>query len=353
MGYDTVFVKMLEKMSTATKDEITGMIDVNIDSFIKSGLEKVPERLVEKSLRFIEKIFRTYYTNLGTLDSKMSTYCRSVISRRFGQDSDMHILAKDIVKISYSEKGELLKKQRDSLIEKNKEVPTFTEEDVLKIVSLVDSENKFQKMIALLIASGSRPSEISHFSEYEAFGDNYVIQRGITKSKSLKEVTKPIIYMSAHKFVSEITILRSKFKGLKLKNEHNEGANPQIVSGCNKEINKIIGKFSCSTLREIYAHFSYLKFKDDRSVFKEGVSQLLWSNKVLGHSIGDFSITVHYNTINVKAAETVKEQIPSKEELFKTCSSQEKFWTECKSSGYKITRNEARDLFKILSKNSL
>lgn len=352
MGYDTIYVKTLEKMSNSTKDEIMAMIDGPVDIFIKNGLLKIPDRLVEKALVFIEKVFRICYSNIGTLDSKMSTYCRSVIANRYGKDSPLHIIAKDIVKISYEEKGSLLKKQRESLLDKNKNVPTFSEEDVLKIINLIDSDNKYQKMIALLLASGSRPSEIIHFSDYEKLSDNYVVQKGITKSKSLKELVKPIIYISVDKFIDEVSNLRDMMPD-KVKNDHNEGAHPTITNGCIREIRKIIGNYGCSTLREMYAYFSYSKFKDDRSVFKEKMSQLLWSNKVLGHSAGDFSITVHYNTMDINLGSSLHPKKLTVEEIFNKCSSQEKFWIMCNENGHNIPRLKARQIYKEFSLNQI
>ena len=306
MVYVTKFVKLLEKMAESNKNGINEILYSegirSFDIYIQIELKKVPERLLERSFIAIEKIYRTLTSSLASLDSKMSTYVRSVIANRFGRDSPMHKLSKEIVKIKNEEKGELIKKQKSSLIEKNTDIPSFDTSFLSEVIKKgIESDDKYYKMIALLLCSGSRPYELLVIGRYEKYSNNYITQHGIAKSKELESVVKPLILVNSDTFIKEVEKLRKLFEGTKLVEEGKGGISGVISSSGNRFIKKLFDNndITLSSMRSIYPSFSYEIYKDDKTYFKENMSLTLWTNNVLGHKKGEFQSGSHYNTIGI------------------------------------------------------
>ena len=306
MVYVTKFVKLLEKMAECDKKEINEILYSegvrSFDVYIQTELKKVPERLLERSFIAIEKIYRKLSSSLASLDSKMSTYVRSVIANRFGRDSPMHKLSKEIVKISYEEKGALIKKQKDSLIEKNTDIPSFDTSFLTEVIKKgIESDDKYHKMVALLLCSGSRPYELLVIGRYEVYSINYITQYGIAKSRELESVVKPLILIDSDTFIKEVEKLRESFKDTKLVEEGKGGISGVISSSGNRFIKKLFDNkdISLSSMRSIYPGLSYEMYKNDKTYFKELLSLSLWTNKVLGHSRTNLKTGNHYNTVSI------------------------------------------------------
>lgn len=273
-------------------------------NLVKEKITEVPKKNIEEVLKLLNVIYPKLTPNTRTLDSAYSTDVRS----QFKTGSDIHKLSKQLLKISYADKGLILKEDNSRNDKKESNRLEFYDKDIFQIIAdNINNPDPFRRLVALLLASGSRPIEVVEKSSYivDPEDPQWVRQSDIAKKKGLThdDAVKPILFITGAQFVSGVDKLRTD-----LKNKYTNliGDNGQIstgiTSGLSKTAKDIFGNkvgFTPYSARKIYGSLSYQLYgKSGRHGDNPTLSR--WLSAVLGHAKGSISSTNHYSTIEVK-----------------------------------------------------
>jgi hypothetical protein len=313
---DEEFIKMLtilSKRKTLTQKSANTTILKYFDYDDQDGntliRKVVPEQLktlkkefLEESLKMINIIYALLYKNHGTLDSILTKDVRGIIAKRYQTHSAEHTLAKKTAKLSYKDKGALIKKKLDARSERHKEVIKFDGKTMLEhIQENIESDNVLNRAVALALACGSRPIELCAKSTYVVEDEHWVRQDFIAKSKSRDHVIKPIIFLSAQRFVEEVARMRidlaKRYKTI-IKDEELYSS---VSSACNTATKKILGpEHTYNSCRKEYIQLSYELFGRFPNRYGESVSDDLWKQMVLGHAQNDFGTGSNYSNYKLE-----------------------------------------------------
>ena len=292
-------------------------------SFVSYLFENIEKKYVDKALVVVNKIYKQLYNNNRTLDSYFTKDARSVLKKRFGEKSNEYSQSKKLLKISYKEKGQLIKENKEKVIKNNNNRIEFTSEEIFEIIQkAISSADPMYRMVALLMASGSRPIELferSTFSKYKFDEENnWVKQNYVAKSKTKTELIKPIIYFNADKFIEELerakTELKQKYPSfVSAKNELSSALTTRLNKSM-KEIFKNKEKVVPYTARKIYGNISFELYKS-KNPFGKNLSISAFLNHVLGHNENSLAVTHNYTNVDVQKENVSPKELAIKQDI--------------------------------------
>lgn len=271
-------------------------------NIVKNKMKNIDPELLDDAFYLIDNVYPRLYTNLNTLDNYFSQDVRTLIFKRFGA-GEYYEMAKEQVALPWEVKGALEEAKRKKTLEKNQKPLEIKTDDIIGFIrDNIISEDPFRKAVALLIASGSRPVELfvrSTYTEYEDEFTNghWVRQTKIAKKKGRDvEVLKPIIYLKAKQFITELEYVREKLKeryGTLSENNDEEKIRSSIRDRANITAKQIFGnafkdanveEITLYTARKLYANLSYeLYGRNRKTIHGNKIPYSLWLSFVLGH----------------------------------------------------------------------
>lgn len=261
---------------------------------VQKMLFELEEYDIINLFELINNVYHKLFPNKSSLDVILCNDVRVPTIKRFGRYSHMHNLSKELVRISYEEKGKLIQESKDKITNKNSDRIPFSDNQILEIIEKFKiSQDPYERSISLLMASGSRPIELFSKSSYSEYRKGWIIQEKIAKKRddNHTNVIKPLIHLSTEEFLESLSFIRENIvdplKDDKLK--------PQITIKCNKIMKTFfedprITLYSC---RAFYCNLSYLKYSKN-SIHGHDPSANLWINKVLGHLNNDLNTCNSY-----------------------------------------------------------
>lgn len=268
-------LKQLEAL--ALNDVITHKDFKNIVN-LSDYIQTIKSYKIRPLLKVLKIIYEKIYTNQATLDVRYSVDIRTPLKHRFGIESKEYILSKKITALSYADKGTLITQAKETLIKKHESPVQYDQLDILKkIKDYSRSDLLNERIVALLLSSGSRPCELLELSIYEPVDDTFIKQTGIAKKRTEKEnafVIKPLIGLSTAEFMNVFqSIPRLK-------------TSSQLNSSLNKV--GVLGDLPLYTCRKLYAAISY-------ELYGSAVTKSLWFSRILGHAATDLNTQNNYN----------------------------------------------------------
>lgn len=284
----------------------------HLRSFTPWAVVNISPSSIEEFFKLINSVYKKLYTDKGSLDSILSNDVRTPTSRRFGYNSDQHIMSKKLVKISDKEKENLVMNQKTSLYKKSSNTHKFTHKEIIEIINKnIDHKNPFNRAVVLTMLSGSRPVELfgkAEFTLNREVGPEWVWQDYVAKKKGdLEPITKPILYIRPNDFILRLKQMR---EDLALKYPNPIKANGDLHSSVSEKVNEAAkdifagkeegkGKVSLYIARKIYGNLSYNQFARTTTIFGQEPNFLVWLNNVLGHSQYSLETAMHYSTVKV------------------------------------------------------
>ncbi len=275
-------------------EEVTDTI--NVKQYINQLIHKRPDNL-EEILVILNSIYRLIYTKDATLDSVLTRDIRSVVSEVYGFNSPEHILSKKLVRLDSGLKKDLIASQNDRIIDKLSNAKVYKYSHIHEIITkLIVSKNPLEKALALLLASGSRPTELfieAEFKRRPNIGPYWVFQDFVCKRKSSEVgLLKPIIILTSSLFIRELISVRRELG--------NPGRlTSTITYPLGKLSHKLLGS-RCYESRAIYARISYELFRGSTNIFGKNPQLPIWVNKVLGHDSKSIETSNYYSAIEIE-----------------------------------------------------
>ncbi|MBC7408964.1 MAG: hypothetical protein H7339_11295, partial [Arcicella sp.] len=176
-----------------------------LSMWVPWALKTTDNTKLREKLKALNEIYSKFYTNKKTLDVSFNRDIRNVIREKNGFKSPEHDLSLQLAAITKTEKTKMIKDAEEKVFEKNANQDTFESSQIYDIIRTnIKDPDPFKRMIALFIASGSRPIELFSKAMYRAIDDRWLEQKGVAKKKrgnSLDfSIIKPIIYINTHEF---------------------------------------------------------------------------------------------------------------------------------------------------------
>jgi hypothetical protein len=309
-------------------------------STAQKTVAEVPPGELEPMLIKIRELFLRMWvgkTSPGSMDNRY-TKVRTIVRNRFGWESDEYALAKRILRIDTEDKQKIIDRSKELVEDRNhdvKEMDLFTDYfDVIEAHKF--SDHIYKRIIATLLACGSRPIElIGGLSTYKKLELDkhvpvyWVEITGLAKkcstlppdSNQKRKLTdgvcvikRPILGMHIDEFLQNVTLIRDL-----IKNPFRPDVTPPELS---KTILWKLGKamaelypdrgLTSRSCRAMYANAAW-QFVGEKMVPK--TNQLTFMADILGHEIGPVP-TRHYTICTFK--QTSYERCDEKE----TCQEQ-------------------------------
>ncbi len=292
--------------------------------FIPWAVEKIPKTKLEKALIAINNCYAVLYPNLRTLDSILTKDVRGVLSKFYGKGSKEHMMSKKLVKISYKDKANLIAENIERVRENIADSPEYNSEIVLSAIKDgILSNDPFERIMSLLLASGSRPIELIERANYfpsPQDGPNWVFQDYVAKRQTDEiGVTKPIIYFTADQFIEHLkkirTDLHKKYKTFTDKKGELTSTITGPLNRAAKSVLRYQDKATPKTARSIYGELSYDLYESTTKRFGPSPQRPVWKNEVFGHAKDNIHTAENYTTVKLRTNKALPEEIAIKQEI--------------------------------------
>lgn len=263
----------------------------------------------------LDPIIKALYPNENTSEGVFVQF-RKPIRKRYGDKSQIYIKSTHLLGVSRERALERREENQNRVAAKGmqrKNLPTYYDDEIYSVIDkCINSSNPHDRIIAVMLCTGSRYIEVLKVSTYTTNGNqsDYIKIKGIAKDRSgagyeNKIVIRPLIHINSNQVIEAVEYIRSTLKIkefiTELKNE-----NPKID---NEQINyKITGKYNSSTNKRLKVYFKqpgttthrmrYIASRLAYLLFGESAVENTWIQAYLGHQSGEVSRT--YQNINVR-----------------------------------------------------
>ncbi len=273
---------------------------VLIKKLVAYEMERIDPSQLEGVLPVLNSVYHVLFPHQPTLDKYFSTDIRSVLTKRFGYDSNEHKISRDLVRIANKERSTMVQNETERLKQKNCNRSPITVKIILGIIQEnILSKDPYRRAIALLLACGSRPIEFFSKSTYELFKDpddpnnlQWIKQSCIAKTRdTTKTVIKPIVGMTSVEFLLELKNVKDAIKvqypNTTLLSESYNRLNVLISNRLNILAKQIFNYEKDTTLyvcRKLYALVSHKIYGGAPSIHGTQLDYHYWATRVLGHA---------------------------------------------------------------------
>lgn len=280
--------------------------------FLNYTLNLVESKSLRSIFNEINKIIPKLYENVSVQDNFMTKNVRIPIRNRFGANSKEYKLSKQLVALDYNIKGTLLKEQKEKAKASTVNKIIIDPEEFSKvIIDNVNSDNIYNVSIGLLLASGCRPYEMYHLSDF-SIEEGWIKQKKLAKKKDFIEssfVIKPVLYISPETFIEKVRTVRDQ-----LKEEHGtlikDGEMKKVIMNNANDAAKTIFKEATGltqrSTRPIYAVLSYNSIGKLENRHGKTLSINEWIQETLGHD--NLATSINYRKFIIKREPEETEQ---------------------------------------------
>lgn len=286
--------------------------------FIVKFITKVPKKDIEDTFKYVNEV----YNKIGYKDSTLDSIISKDIRNQF-KDTEYYTLSKKLIKISYEAKGNLIKTQKKNLALKHEEKIRFSSNEIMTLIRRLNSSDDVNdNLIALMLATGSRPIELlvkSGFQMVESSDGMTVIKQSDLAKKGKATGTfsvKPLLVLTYKEFEDTFEKVRNHFESEKGSLTDRRGElNKNVLVKSNDIMKKLFDNSDGITLyscRGIYVVLSYYLYAKS-GLHGRDPTLSLWGSKCLGHSENDLTQQLNYTkfdlTDNEKPIEDVKKDV--------------------------------------------
>lgn len=258
-----------------------------------------------KMFELTDKLLKALYSNENTNEVVVSSY-RKVVRDKYGDDSEIY--KQSIYKMGVTQARSIeRKKEYEAKVSERgatrRNLKPIYDDQIYDIIDkTINSDNPIEKLIAVLLTTGSRQIEVLKISKYEEVKEvkddddiEYIKITGIAKDKAKqgfenKVIFRPLFGVTAKQIIDSVKFIR---QNLVIPND-----NRAITSKFNNRINKKVKKYfegydyiTAHKLRYIAPQMAYL-------LYGKGSVENVFVQSYLGHQDGSTSRS--YQAVNVQ-----------------------------------------------------
>lgn len=284
--------------------------------FIKTILHifktKTTTKNVLDTLKKLFPIFELMYDKPRTLRQRLSDV-RKVIKKYQSEEAYLKSKYDAYFNMNATDRSLITDAYKRQVTNKNKKKIQIDMKMIFdKMQKLIQSDNVYDRIIALMLALGTRPIELFAKNNFSLIKDkhSWIRVSGLAKKRETQEkkwTDRPVVYFTPRFVIKEVKAVRNHFKKLivingngKLATDKSQSLNKRAVLHFPflKDIHQ-----KSSFLRKIYADLSFKLFADKRTQ-----NFNTWISDVLGHGPLDLSTSFSYSYVNVQDSKEVKDE---------------------------------------------
>lgn len=253
--------------SIKTKSIHTGLVKLFTKYFDKLNKKQLTEFLKWINIQF------NILPPTSNVEINMSKI-RVLIRNKYGRGSDMYNNAQKYLKFDPVQKSKNIENYNNKVLHRNRNCKKIDMDMVNKILKYKDSNNILEKIMYLLINSGSRFTELFN-SNFKKGEDGNIEVSNIAKTRDKNRViVKPLLDKDPDRFLYILNNIRSL----------NEDT---YLGYLNKYMKNMMGE-SSYFLRKVYANVSYHKYADKKD------SKTTYLQQILGHDLANQTTALCY-----------------------------------------------------------
>ena len=227
---------------------------------------------------------------------------RRAVIDRYGRDSTLHKKSLTSMRFDQTKWRANKKAYIKKVAQRNREPIEFQFNIIRSVVERIyTSSDLVDRVILALLCSGARVGEVLYKASFKrpptsktSKGDeptHYVIQQGILKSKTLTELTKPILFIDVNYFIRVVRQLKIDLLAVGIDSAETATA---FIPTINRRTKKYFNdeKIHTHDLRKIYANIAF-------QVYAKKEKDTAYVSDVLGHDRDSVQVSTSYLTLNV------------------------------------------------------
>jgi integrase len=325
---DEEFIRLLKTLNDCknlTIKDINGKVAYTEKTFrnlVKNKMGEIKSDNLEEALKLLNTIYTQIFKNISTLDNYFTQDIRKVIHFRFpdidGIQSKEYIFSKTLARLDPKVKEDLFKSQKIKANSKAEDVEEIELRYVIdKIKKNIKSNDPIRRAFALLLASGCRPIELFHLSNFEVIDNHWIKQDKVAKKRGIiVSVEKPIIYLTSSQFIIEVEKMRNDAKKrfpsfirskeiTVMRNDEKFCKKDQLLLDSIFIAGNLIARevfddeegMTLYTTKSLYGAASYYIYGTSPNRLGNSLTQARWGELIYGHSslMHNYS---HYRIIN-------------------------------------------------------
>lgn len=199
----------------------------------------------------LDRLIKLLYPNENTSEVMFTSFRKPLRDAKYDNEiykQSVYQLGVDQQR-SKQRKEEYANRVKARNVERGSLVPLYVEQIYQTVDQLIASNNVYEKLVAVELATGSRSIEVLKVSQYEEVKDNpnEILVIGLAKDKgqnNLENVrlTRNLVRLKAKQVISAVTYIRSKV--------NTEGTNDAISSRTNAHLNKVFKQVFVPILKQ-------------------------------------------------------------------------------------------------------
>jgi hypothetical protein len=274
------------KQIVHAEDNNVGIVTFNLSMKVMSYEYKTQKEALA-TMKILYKALELAYPNRLTLKTRLAKI-RTVIRENQKERVYKLSLSSDYFNIAYTENMIQKQNYKNKVLERNRN-PEDIPDDIIDITTeWLNSSDKYQKALAVLLAIGSRPIELFKTGIYEIKDDTHIIASGLAKKREGNEKTstiRPVLMMSAAEAVEAVEAVRNEFKNNSIL-DRDGNLSSYIVRMLTKRCLDL--GTTTYNLRRIYARIAYEQYGNNSNF-----------NVFIGDILGHENLTTSFSYSNI------------------------------------------------------
>ena len=259
------------------KATITNLL--NIWNFVVSNASRKFSRSWQKLFGALDTTIKTLYPSENTFESTFTKFRKSLRDERF--DPEIYRQSTHILGVSQERSKERKREYSAKVAARNVSrgdlTPIYVEQVLMVIDKLVGSNDPYDKVVAVELATGSRGIEVLKVSNYEEVKGhpNEILVIGLAKDKGQNNLVnvrlvRNLVGLNAEQVIDAVEYIRE--------NINTTGSNDAISGRTNKFINKAFKESFHPVLKENAADTESEAFKKQLASFTSHKARYLAGN---------------------------------------------------------------------------
>jgi hypothetical protein len=267
-------------------EDNVGIVTTNLAMKVMSYEYKTQKEALA-TMKILYNALELAYPNRLTLKTRLAKI-RTVIKQYQKERVYKYSLSSEYFNLPYTENMIQKQNYKNKVLERNR-TPDDIPDNIIEIATeWLNSNDKYQKALAVLLAIGSRPIELFKTGVYEVEDENHIIVSGLAKKRENNNklsTIRPVLLISATEAVAAVETVRNEFKSNSIL-DRDGNLSSYIVRMLTKRCLDL--GTTTYNLRRIYARLAYEQFGNNTNF-----------NVFIGDILGHENVTTSFSYSNI------------------------------------------------------